>query len=132
MSRDYDALIAYLDARVAMPFAWGDAANDCVSHAAGAVEALTGVNPIRAAGHRWSSQRGALRLLTKVGGVEAAVAGLLVEIPPAKAQRGDIGLVEIDGRASLVVFQGDMVSGPGLAGTVRLPRAASAKAWRAE
>ena len=46
-----------------------------------------------------------------------------------RQSRCDVGLVEIDGRESLVVIEGDTVVGPGEAGLVRLPRAALKAAW---
>src|SRR5438128_66589 len=104
--RDLSALIAFLDGRATTPHAWGDAANDCISFTAAAVEAQTGDNPIRRAGFRWSTERGATRLLRRLGGKAAAVDLVLKrhvamvaepdgsvawEDAPALAHRGDIG-----------------------------------------
>lgn len=129
--RDLEALVALIEGRSATPFAWGP--NDCVTFAAHAVRAQTGVNPLKGLGrHRWRSAKGAARALAAHGGLEAAVDGVLPRIAPAMAHRGDVGLVEIDGRASLVVFEGATVVGPGLEGLERLPRSAVRAAWSAE
>lgn len=130
--RDYEALIAYLDARVRTPFAWGSAAHDCVSFAAGAVEALTGNNPLAKAGRTWSGERGAVRVLRHLGGLEAAADSVLERLAaPSLAHRGDVGLAKIGDRSSLVIFEGVTVVGPGLNGLVRLPRSLASSAWSA-
>ncbi len=129
MIRDFDALIAYLDARSAAPFAWG--VNDCVSFAAGAVLAVTGEDLFARAGVKvtWSSAKGAARKLKAWGGVEGAVSSLLTEIPIAAAHRGDVALLEVEGRQSLCIFEGDLIVGPGLKGLVRQGRANAVRAW---
>lgn len=132
MVRDIAALIALLEGRASRPFEWGHDKHDCVSFAAAAVEAQTGENPIRRLGYTWSTERGAARLLNRLGGVAAVADLALTRLPaPAFAHRGDIGLVEIEGRQSLVVIEGELVAGPGLAGLVRGPRSALTLAWSA-
>jgi len=136
--RDHEALIAFLEARMRAPFAWGknthrrrahEDGNSCVHLAAGAVFVQTGRSVLRDL-PGWTSERGAIRALGRVGGLEAATDLVLRRIAPAMAHRGDIGLVEnIGGRPSLVVIEGQLVAGPGPAGLVRLPRVAVKAAW---
>ncbi len=129
MIRDFDALIAYLEARALMPFVWGQ--NDCVTFAAGAVLAMTGQDLLAFPGRKptWSTAMGAAKRLAKFGGLEAAVDSVLTEIPTALAHRGDVGLLEIDGIKSLCIFEGDLIVGPGLMGLVRQTRANAVRAW---
>lgn len=126
--RDHDALIAYLDAHLATPFVWGS--HDCVTFAAGAVEAQTGRDPL-ASVTRWSSIREAFRVIKSYGGLAAAVDTVLSEIPPALAHRGDIGAVPYKNDVLLVVVEGLTVVGPSYEGLLRLPRAAMTRAWSA-
>lgn len=133
MVRDYTGLARFLDARMRTPFAWGDRANDCVSYADLAAQAQGYASFVRALGVNWTTARGAARVLRRLGGLEAAVDGALRAVPPARAMRGDVGLVAgLPGGlagASLVVIEGQTVSGPGPAGRIILPRAALLKAW---
>lgn len=130
MVRDHSALVAYIAARMRAPFAWGD--NDCVTFAAGAVKAQTGRDPLGAIAARWSTARGAGRVLRKFGGMEAAVSSVLSPIAPAMAARGDVaGWLDAQGRLQLAIVEGQTLVGPGEAGTVRLPRSAMVKAWSA-
>lgn len=129
--RDHSAFLAYLDAHARTPFAWGS--HDCVCFAAGAVRALTGRDLLAEVGHHWTSERGALRLLRKLGGVEGAVDQVLARLPgTAFAHRGDVGLVVQSGIGNLVVFEGDLVVGVHpVAGLQRLRRGAATVAWSA-
>lgn len=133
MARDYSALIRFLDSRMRTPFAWGPRAHDCVSAAALAVEAMTGRFWLADLGVSWSSERGAARVLRRLGGLEAAVDGVLTAIAPAQALRGDVGLVRAEGvaGASLVIVEGPMVVGPAPVGWERLPRTALIRTWSA-
>lgn len=128
-ARDYDAWVAYLDARALRPLAWGSRANDCISFAAGAVEALTGRDLIAAAGFRWASAAGAARVLKRVGGIAGALDLVLPRTECAMAHRGDVGLAVIEGRESCVVIEGALVVGPGVERLVRVPRAVLVQAW---
>ncbi|MDP3853147.1 hypothetical protein [Phenylobacterium sp.] len=127
--RDHDAMIALVESRARAPLAWGDQANDCVSFARAVVTALIGRDPLAGLGHHWTSQRGAQRVLRRLGGLEAAVDSVLPRIAPSMAKRGDVGLVTIGGIDSLVVVEGDTVVGPGDHGLVRLPRRVITAAW---
>lgn len=129
MVRDLDALHRFLADRQAMPFEWGDHANDCVSAAAAAIVAQGG--PDFLADMRWSSEEEAYAALDAVGGLEEAVGALLTPIAPAFAQRGDIGAIAAGNGLILVVVEGDTIGGPGPTRFRRLPRRLLVKAWRA-
>lgn len=130
--RDFETLHRYLAARTAQPFAWGREANDCVSFALGAVEVLTG-RAIRGQLPSWTTERGALRALARLGGLAAAVDTVLTPIAPAMAQRGDVAMAENPqtGAQALFVVEGATLVGPDASGARRLPRARMAKAWSA-
>ncbi|MBB4620123.1 DUF6950 family protein, partial [Sphingomonas abaci] len=63
---DWEArLAAYLEPLRARPFAWGR--HDCSTFAAGAVEAMTGVDPMPEFRGRYSTARGSVRALRRFG-----------------------------------------------------------------
>lgn len=130
MNRDLDGLLAFLDARARMPFAFGKRRNDCASFIAGAVKAQTGRDPFR--GISWTSERGARRVAAREGGLVAAMDARFARIAPAMAQRGDIAGVEDPGfGARLMIVEGETLAGPGTRGMERNPRAAMTLAWSA-
>lgn len=132
MIRDHEALSRYLAARHSQPFAWGRDANDCVSFALGAVEAQRG-DQLRQGLPNWKTERGARRVLARLGGLEAAVDGVLTSVAPAFARRGDIALVThaATGDQALFVVEGDTLVGPDARGARRVRRSHMLKAWSA-
>lgn len=130
MKRDIAALIAFIDSRQTVPHCWGRNANDCLSFVAGAVKAQTGVDPAR--GLRWTGEVSGLRLLKKLGGVEAVLDARFERIPPAMAMRGDIAGVpdEALGIHPMIV-EGITLVGPGDHGNRRMKRSAMTVAWSA-
>lgn len=129
MKRDTTALIAFIDARQATPYAWGREANDCVGFALGAVEAMTGERV--APKLKWSSQRAGLRIIARLGGLEAAFDKHFERIPPGLARRGDIAGVpdEAMGLHPMVV-EGETLVCPSTKGNRRCKRAHMVAAWR--
>lgn len=132
---DWEArLAAYLEPLRSRPFAWGR--HDCCTFAAGAVEAMTGVDPMPEFRGRYSTPRGSVRALRKFG------AGDLAETLSAKfegvaaplAQRGDIvmssGLLGVN-LGPFLVAVGSEGEREGL---IRIERAAWAdpRAWRVQ
>jgi hypothetical protein len=131
MSRNFGALVAFIDARHGTPHRWGRDANDCVAFVLGAVEAQTGIPP--AADLDWSNRAEGLRLIKRLGGLEAAFDARFVRISPGLAQRGDIAGVAIgDFGVHPMIVDGTTLIGPGDKGNKRLPRAAMVMAWSAE
>lgn len=106
-----DALVLSLLSR---PFGWGR--NDCCTVAADVVQAVTGCDPMADLRGQYETERQALRILAKAGGIEAYLNERLGPVVPvACAQVGDIGLCD-DGR--LVFCGGGVWKGPGDNGLV--------------
>ena len=126
--RDLVALRRFLEERAAVPFAWGRDANDCGAFVLDAVAAQTGRDPMRS---RWTTMRGAARLIRKAGGMEALVNSLFRPIPVARAMRGDIaGLPDgAFGILLMIVADSEQLVGPG---DTRAPRSAMIRAWSVE
>jgi hypothetical protein len=120
-----DALIA---ARMAAPFAWGT--HDCCLFAADAVLAQTGVDPAAEFRGMYVDARGAVALLTDLGGLQAVAARAGESIPALCAQVGDIGLVEHEGRELLAVCAGPVWLVPAEQGLTALPIDSATSAWR--
>lgn len=120
-----EALAAYVDSRRDVPFAWGE--NDCCSWAAGALEAMTGERPPMP---EYADERAAARLLREES-LRSRVDELYgPEIAPSFAQRGDLVLMDLDGRPTLGVSLGDGVAAPGADGVLVCPLSAAVAAWR--
>ena len=124
-----DRLYTRIEAAKMRPFSWGR--NDCALFAADCVLALTGVDPVAELRGRYACAFGAARALKRFcgGGLEDAVpiiAGRIDarEVMPAFARRGDVGLVDNDGRPALAVFLGARLAAPHFQkGLAMLPRA---------
>lgn len=107
------------------PFEWG--VTDCCTVASDVVLAVTGVDPMSDFRGRYRSERNALKLLARSGGIEALLTSRLGPLVPlACAQVGDIGLCS-DGR---LVFcgGGGAWKGPGDQGLVTTSE--PEKVWR--
>lgn len=127
--RDFEALDRYLAVRRTMVFAWGSSANDCVSFYAGAAFAMEGVRLLK--GLRWSTERGAARVIAGLGGLEAAISARMTSIAPSMARRGDAAGVR-DERFGLLLMlvEGDTLAGPGNGSRLmRARRSAMTFAW---
>ncbi len=126
MTRDLQALIAYLDSRFAMPFDWDG--NCCVKFVLGGVEAQTGKRPALA--HDWTTRIGAMRAIHAFGGIEAETDRLFHRIEPARAMRGDIaGYDHPEFGTALALFEGQTIVGPGERRAMRLHRQIVTRAW---
>ena len=104
---DWEArLAAYLEPLRTRPFAWGR--HDCCTFAAGAVAAMTDVDPMPEFRGHYSTAIGSARALRRFGaGTLAATLDAKFEAVPASlAQRGDIvmssGLLGIGWGATLI------------------------------
>lgn len=130
---DWEArLAAYLEPLRLRAFAWGE--HDCCLFTAGAVLAMTGVDPMPEFRGRYSTAIGAERALRRYGAstLDATLDGKFAPIAPALAQRGDIVMTG----GMLGVAWGSFLFGVGSEGEreglVRVDRASWADplAWR--
>ena len=114
------------------PYALGH--HDCALFAAGAVEAVTGVDPAAQWRGRYSTKAGGLRALARAGYADhiVATAGILPEIAPAFAAVGDIACVADPdtGQPVLGLVQGEMIYVLREDGLGLLPRGAMTRAFR--
>lgn len=96
-------LTAVVQKHMDMPASWGT--SDCYQFPDDAVEALTGERMHRAS-FGYSTEAGAAKKLRKRGfaNVGEAFAARFPEISPSLAQRGDIGVIEREGRVYGGVF----------------------------
>lgn len=97
---DWDArLAAYLEPLRERAFEWGT--HDCCTFSAGAVLAMTGVDPMPEFRGRYRTAIGSARALRRhgAGTLEATLDTKFARVPPHLAQRGDLvmtgGLVAI-------------------------------------
>lgn len=117
----------YVAARTREPFAWGT--NDCATFAFDWIEACTG-EALLVVEH--DDAASAARAIAAEGGLQAGLAARLGEPLEyvLQAQRGDVGLVDIEGRQSIVVVIGDLAVGPGTDGLAAVPFSTMTQAWR--
>lgn len=115
----------YVDAARLQPFGWG--ALDCCTFAAGAVRVITGrVVPLPA----WSGRRAAVDVLRRLGGLRAAADRHLGDMQPAPAaRRGDVLLLQQQGRDLLAVCLGHAWAAPARYGLAFGPAHEALGAW---
>lgn len=118
------ALAEFIRARADMPFAWG--VNDCCAFAAAGIEVMTGAELLRGVPPYATAAEAALILKRPL---EEWMDERLNRCEPAFAQRGDVGLIVIDGRRSLALFEGHWLYGPGQTKLARAKRDAALMAW---
>lgn len=130
---DWDTrLAAYLEPLRLRPFQWGK--HDCCTFAAGAVEAMTGVDPMPEFRGRYTTAIGSARALTRFGAgtLAATLDTKFATVPAPLAQRGDVvmtgGLLGI----CLGTFAMAVGTEGEREGLIRLPRAEwiEPRAWR--
>lgn len=113
-----EALAGIIDARRNELFEWGR--NDCALFAADAVLAMTGIDLAENL-RGYKSASGATRKIKAAGGMRQ-LASSLTEKHPGMAQRGDVVLVEIDGRETFGIVAGNAKwCAPGVDGLVFRP-----------
>ncbi|HWL06206.1 MAG TPA: hypothetical protein VNQ99_14955 [Xanthobacteraceae bacterium] len=108
---DWEArFAAVVERHSRLPFTWGQ--SNCVYLAADVVEAITGEDPCPDQ-RGCADERDYLRRLAAQGhdDIGDAFAARLPEIPPAFARRGDVGVIDVDGRDAGVVVIGAEVIG---------------------
>lgn len=122
------ALAAVIEERMQRPFKYGE--TDCCLFAADCVQAMTGHDPAADARGEYTDERGAARVMKKLGGLEAIAATRCgPEVSPAVARVGDVVLGKVD-RECLGICTGETWHAPSAAGLVALPMSAALKAWR--
>lgn len=123
-------LVRYLAAEQAAPFSYGS--HDCALLAAGAVEAVTGVDPAAEWRGTYTSLAGGLRAIRAAGYADLVdvVDSLFERVEPRSALPGDVAAVDTpDGPAlGVVVGPAVRVRRPEGLGTVHLSEATIA--WR--
>ena len=106
------SLEAYLASKMYQPFEWG--VHDCALFAAGAIQAMTGMDVASSYRGKYSDESGAYEVLEKVTGIKNATVedamsvassyyNCIRPIPPLQAQRGDIVSYEHEGKPTLGV-----------------------------
>lgn len=115
----------YIASKREAPFVYGE--NDCCMFAAGAVMAMTGVDPMEEFRGQYKSLSTSIRALKEIGcgDLESTVDSKATEIPIGLAQRGDIAF--FDGSLGVIIDgYAWFVSDDGLE---RIPRGMWDKAW---
>lgn len=109
-------LVAYVTEPGRATFEWGS--NDCITFAAGAVEAVCGENLIQDLIGSWSDEKSAKAELEKRGGLKACVESKLgAPLRSARlAQRGDVAIISRADMEFLAVCVGDRFVTPTSAG----------------
>lgn len=99
----------YVAAQARAPFRYGK--HDCALFAAGAVNAMTGVDLARGWRGKYRSLKRGLAMVREAGHEDhvALCASALPEIHPSKARRGDIAAVPVPDGLALGVVQGEYV-----------------------
>jgi hypothetical protein len=108
----HSRLNAFIDSVKRRPFDW--ATNNCGEHfAAGAVEAMTGVDVAAKWRGRYTSASGAVRVMKNDGFASLGdmVASVLPEIHPSRAKLGDIAAIPANGPfgTSLGIVNGEVI-----------------------
>ena len=124
-----ERLAEYVESRRSAPFEYGS--HDCCHFAGGAVEAITGTNPMHAFDYR--NRLGAERLIRSAGTLDALVNRVLGEpVHPSLAGRGDVVIADLDGGSSVGVCLGDVCVFAAEPGIAFRPRDVARAAWRIE
>lgn len=124
-----ERLADYIEARRGVPFAWG--VNDCAHFAAGALQALTGADPLGAWRGRWADEAQAQQVLQALGGIAWAARQLLGRPlrHPALAPRGAVVCARMAGVPILGVLLGPVWCAPGAHGLEFRPAHEVRLAW---
>lgn len=126
-----ERLAQFFAERQAQPFAWG--VQDCVSLAADAAVALTGLDPLTEYRGRYASEAEAEALMGD-DDLQAFVARLMAEFgapecPVNFAQRGDWAMVQVGNQLVTGVVMGGRVAAPGARGVAYVPIKRAICAW---
>lgn len=113
-------LAAYVQDAWRKPFRYGE--HDCSLFAAGAVEAMTGVNPAAPLPCRYDTLQGGLEALEAFGfkGPADVAMSLFQRVPKAQAQVGDLVVADMPDGPAVGVVQGPRVYFVGEAGLMTI------------
>ena len=120
-----ESLSNYLASKLHEPFAYGS--NDCCMFAAGAVEAMTGIDPMAEFHGHYADLRSSIKALKEIGAgdLEATIDGKFPEVAIGYAQRGDLAFFD----GSLGVVGGSFAWFASDDGLERVPRSMWDKTW---
>lgn len=124
-------LAGYMRQAMAEPFCFGK--TDCSKTADGWIQSETGISPLDAAGYEYDNEPQAAVIAQAHGGLARATinAMRLAGFKRTKApQSGDVGAVEIFGRASVGIFDGNVWMARTERGVDADARARVVCAWR--
>lgn len=124
-----DRLVAYIDERRSMTFAWGS--HDCALFGAGAVTAMTGEDHGAAFRGTYDDAEGAARALREHGGgtIVRTFDLFLQRRPIAMARRGDLAMIGRGLSGSIGVVVGGVALFVSDVGYERRPRADWVRCW---
>lgn len=125
-----ELLLDAVEAARSKPFAWGQ--HDCCTFAADCVQAMTGVDLMAEFRGRYTSAKGAVKVVAKAGHAALADAwcAALAEIAPLAAQRGDVVMFETDEGLAVGVVTGTQAVAAGPDGVTFVPLELWLRAWR--
>jgi len=120
-----DALVNYIAVKRHEPFEYG--VNDCCLFAAGAVEAITGQDPMPEFRGKYDSLKTSLKVIKEIGAgtLEATLDGKFPEGGIGQAQRGDLAFFD----GSVGVVMGGFAYFASDDGLEKVPRAMWDKCW---
>ncbi|KAB0682016.1 DUF6950 family protein [Aureimonas leprariae] len=123
------ALVEAIERHVALPFSWG--VSDCAVLTTDCIAAVTGERPFGGP-FRYRSEIGAAKWLRRKGLDDLAALGAsrFEECPPSLARRGDIGMIERDGKICAGVFTSQGFVSKAERGIIAEPVTAVARAFR--
>lgn len=124
-------LVAVTERHHEIGFAWGEC--DCLLAVADAVEAVTGKDPAASIRGKYSTERGAAKLLRrrKAKTVEDALAKLFPEMPSRlHARRGDICTVEREGQIAAGYMTMEGIAVKSASGLLFIPQTEARKAFQ--
>lgn len=123
------ALAAVVQSRRCRPFVWGE--HDCCLFAADCAQAITGIDWAAEFRGTYDSAVGAAKQISKRGGFESMITGLLGDpIAVGLARRGDVVMVTQDGHPALAVCCGATVLAAGINGLISRQLSDGLLAWR--
>jgi hypothetical protein len=120
-----DSLSDYIATKRHEPFEYG--VNDCCLFAAGAVEAMTGEDPMIEFRGNYDSLKGSIKAIKEIGAgtLEATLDGKFPEVSIGYAQRGDLAFFD----DSIGVVMGGFAYFVSDDGLERIPRELWNKCW---